>query len=79
MTPPGNCLSSDDIRVFLDGASSQLEDTVLVRHLDHCPACRAALEENAGGSLWLEPGLGHVPQPGPFGPVFHLQENAHHD
>lgn len=49
-----HCLASDDIRVFLDGASSQLEDTVVVRHLDHCPACRAALEENAGGSLWLE-------------------------
>ena len=54
MNTSQHCLSSDDIRVFLDGASSQLEDTVVVRHLDHCPACRAALEENAGGSLWLE-------------------------
>lgn len=56
MTQSQHCLSSDDIRVFLDGQSSSVVESIVVAHLDLCAECRAALEENAGGSEWL----GHV-------------------
>lgn len=56
MTKPQNCLSSDDIRVFLEGHSTVGEDAAVVAHLDRCSVCRDALEENAGGAKWL----GHV-------------------
>lgn len=51
-----HCLSLGDIQVFLDGTTSQVDDREVIRHLDHCSACRAALEKSAGGSQWL----GHV-------------------
>lgn len=49
-----HCLSADDMRLFLDGQSSPVEDSAVVEHLDDCAKCRAALEENAGGSQWIE-------------------------
>lgn len=53
MTTSQHCLSSDSIRLFLEGHSTQIEDAVYIDHLDQCPACRTALEENAGGARWL--------------------------
>jgi eukaryotic-like serine/threonine-protein kinase len=50
------CLSVDEMHVFLDGELSQAEDSSVIEHLDGCPKCRAALEESAGGPQWL----GHV-------------------
>lgn len=47
------CLSPDELHVFLDGQLSQAEDSTVIEHLDRCPHCRAALEENAGGPRWL--------------------------
>ncbi len=48
-----HCLSSDDIRTFLEGQSTQDEDSAMVAHLDRCQTCRTALEEDAGGAKWL--------------------------
>jgi serine/threonine protein kinase len=48
------CLSPDEMYVFLDGQLSQAEDSTVIDHLDHCAQCRAALEESAGGPQWLD-------------------------
>ena len=47
-----DCLSPGELHVFLDGELSQAEDSTVIEHLDHCPKCRAALEESAGGAPW---------------------------
>lgn len=52
MTKPSHCLSSNDMRVFLSGHSTQVQDSATVSHLDCCSACRNALEEIAGGAKW---------------------------
>ncbi len=40
-----NCLSADDIYLFIEEELSEMEDTRISRHLEQCSACREAYQD----------------------------------
>lgn len=51
---PGACPTTENLAAALRGRQSSAAEAELAAHLADCPACRARLEELAGGSSWLE-------------------------
>jgi serine/threonine protein kinase len=51
---PGTCPTTENLAAALRGRRSSAAEAELAAHLADCPACRARLEELAGGSGWLE-------------------------
>src|SRR5262245_43213508 len=49
MTTLSECPSSDRLRDLIEGVLSESEQAAVVRHLDDCGACQAALERLAAG------------------------------
>jgi DNA-binding beta-propeller fold protein YncE len=47
------CPSADDLRELLDGIASDVEQSAITAHLDHCPSCQQSIEALAGGDSSL--------------------------
>jgi eukaryotic-like serine/threonine-protein kinase len=50
--PTSLCLDPAQLTQFCDGGLPKPEQTALIRHLEQCPPCRAALDNLSAGNSW---------------------------